>query len=562
MTCVKQVMAGKDGGPASQCSGIKRCISEGRLSEAEDFAGYLELHFCQIAGENWISIPLFSLFLASLIYVMIWIADDYLSPSLAGIADVLRLSPEVAGVTFLALGNGAPDISSTFASVQSKTFSIAASELIGSAMFITTVVVASVALVSHAALDCRSFLHNALFLLGAVVSLTLVIYRGQIQLFEAGFFILYYCAYLFLVLYTESNDAVDAGVEESDGEDGTVRSSNRLFSNGCQDVTYESVPVAESDDGGTPSDTADFAISESDLEIAGGESTLGASLNDLLRSTTELLRSTRELFVGFQQKFRVVFNFPQTPLQHILRFTVPPMVRPDDEWNPWARFTLVMLPITLPLFIAAVLGWLHVELFFKIPLWCLIVTFGSVASTVLFIMLPKDEAPALGLAAYLIGFVACVFWLFVTAREVVKVLKAIGTVLRISYSILGMTVLAWGNSIGDVISNSAIAKQGSPKTAVAACLSSPMFNLVFSLGAALTIECIQQYPEPYTVKHMGAPFYNTVAFLCFGLIMTTVVVSRSNYVVTRSYAKILLGLYIAYGVVNIMVVTLQVKLPW
>mmetsp|Transcript_723 Transcript_723/g.1763 ORF Transcript_723/g.1763 Transcript_723/m.1763 type:complete len:192 (+) Transcript_723:1393-1968(+) len=186
---------------------------------------------------------------------------------------------------------------------------------------------------------------------------------------------------------------------------------------------------------------------------------------------------------------------------------------------------------------------------------CLIVTFGSVASTVLFIMLPKDEAPALGLAAYLIGFVACVFWLFVTAREVVKVLKAIGTVLRISYSILGMTVLAWGNSIGDVISNSAIAKQGSPKTAVAACLSSPMFNLVFSLGAALTIECIQQYPEPYTVKHMGAPFYNTVAFLCFGLIMTTVVVSRSNYVVTRSYAKILLGLYIAYGVVNIMVVT-------
>uniref|UniRef100_A0A7S0G4X5 Sodium/calcium exchanger membrane region domain-containing protein n=1 Tax=Rhodosorus marinus TaxID=101924 RepID=A0A7S0G4X5_9RHOD len=569
MTCVKQAMAGRDVNAADRCAGIKRCIAEGKLSDSEDFVGYLEMHFCQIEGESWISIPLFSLFLGFLIYLMIWIADDYLSPSLAGIADVLQLSPEVAGVTFLALGNGAPDISSTFASVQSKTFSIAASELIGSAMFITTVVVASVGLVSHAALDRRSFLHNAIFLLGAVVALTAVIYRGQIRLFEAGFFILYYCAYLFLVLYMESNgkgkissskqwNAEDADVEDSDGEEATIRSNDYLSSNVWVDVNYESVPLAESDDGDTPPP----GLSVSDGEISGEESGLGSSLNDLLRSATELLRSTRELLVGFQQKFRVVFNFPQTPLQHILRFTVPPTVRPDDEWNPWAHFTFVMVPVALPLFMAAVLGWLHVELFFNFPLWSLIVIFGCVASTVLFFILPKDEAPDLGLAVYLLGFVACVFWLFVTAREVVRVLKAIGTLLRISYSILGMTVLAWGNSIGDVVSNSAIAKQGSPKTAVAACLSSPLFNLVFSLGAALTLQCIQEYPEPYKVKHMGAPFYNTVAFLCFGLIMTTVALSRNNYVVTRGYAKILLGLYATYGIVNIVVVSLHVKLPW
>ena len=58
-------------------------------------------------------------------------AEDYFCPTLGVISDVLRLSPDVAGITILALGNGAPDVFSTFVAVTGGKFSIAIGELTG-----------------------------------------------------------------------------------------------------------------------------------------------------------------------------------------------------------------------------------------------------------------------------------------------------------------------------------------------------------------------------------------------------------------------------------------------
>jgi len=60
----------------------------------------------------------------------------------------LKLTYDVAGVTFLALGNGAPDVFSSIAAFSSKSDSvvlIGVCELLGASVFITTVVVGAVA---------------------------------------------------------------------------------------------------------------------------------------------------------------------------------------------------------------------------------------------------------------------------------------------------------------------------------------------------------------------------------------------------------------------------------
>lgn len=44
-------------------------------------------------------------------------AQDFFCPALSVISDTLKLSHNVAGVTFLALGNGAPDIFSVYSSI-------------------------------------------------------------------------------------------------------------------------------------------------------------------------------------------------------------------------------------------------------------------------------------------------------------------------------------------------------------------------------------------------------------------------------------------------------------
>jgi hypothetical protein len=54
------------------------------------------------------------------------------------------------------------------------------------------------------------------------------------------------------------------------------------------------------------------------------------------------------------------------------------------------------------------------------------------------------------------GFGMSVLWIYTLANEIVGVLHSSGIVLNINDASLGLTVLAWGNSIGDLVTNAAL----------------------------------------------------------------------------------------------------------
>ena len=59
--------------------------------------------------------------------------------------------------------------------------------------------------------------------------------------------------------------------------------------------------------------------------------------------------------------------------------------------------------------------------------------------------------------------------------------------MGISTSILGLTVIAVGNSSGDLVANVAAAKSASAKMAVASCFGSPVLMNLIGAGAALSV---------------------------------------------------------------------------
>ncbi|KAH1083067.1 hypothetical protein J1N35_022828 [Gossypium stocksii] len=100
------------------------------------------------------------------------------------------------------------------------------------------------------------------------------------------------------------------------------------------------------------------------------------------------------------------------------------------------------------------------------------------------------------------GFIMSVILCYITAQELVVLLISLGYILGISHSILGLTALAWGNSLGDLITNLTMALNGGPQgaqVALSGCYAGPIFNTLFGLGLSLVSLTWCRYPSPVKI---------------------------------------------------------------
>lgn len=139
------------------------------------------------------------LFLGICIYLLASTADAYLSPALEMLSDKFNCSESLAGVTLLALGNGAPDVFSAMAAGGTSESSVnqAISQVFGSALFISSFVTAVTTKASvtdgKIQLTKSFFLRDWIFLNVCSIYILWVafFYKQFDMLVSAGFIVLY-----------------------------------------------------------------------------------------------------------------------------------------------------------------------------------------------------------------------------------------------------------------------------------------------------------------------------------------------------------------------------------
>lgn len=110
------------------------------------------------------------------------------------------MSESLAGVTFLAFGNGSPDVFSTFAAMGSNSGSLAVGELIGAACFITAVVAGSMALVRPFRVARRSFVRDVGYFIIAASFVMVGLADGKLHPWECMTMIALYFFYVVMVV--------------------------------------------------------------------------------------------------------------------------------------------------------------------------------------------------------------------------------------------------------------------------------------------------------------------------------------------------------------------------
>lgn len=247
-----------------------------------------------------------------------------------------------------------------------------------------------------------------------------------------------------------------------------------------------------------------------------------------------------------------------------------PGVEPSRDWNRW----LVVLQLfTAPLFVILIF-WANsddgdTKSLTRLVLFSLL---GSlIAFAILALTTTHTKPPKHRFILCFLGFVVAIAWISTIANEVVGVLKAFGVILGISDAILGLTIFAVGNSLGDLVADITVAKLGYPVMALSACFGGPMLNILIGIGvsgAYMTIkEANHQHSKhphkdikykPYQIEVSGTLMISAVTLL-ITLIGLLIAVPMNKWIMSR---KIGWGLIILWSISTVINLAVEISGVW
>ncbi|XP_010732010.3 mitochondrial sodium/calcium exchanger protein isoform X2 [Larimichthys crocea] len=505
-------------------------------SMEDGFINYLYEAFCLLPPNlTPLTITLCIIWLLFLFVILGLTASKFFCPNLSAISTCLHLTHNVAGVTFLALGNGAPDIFSAIAAFSHPhTAGLAVGALFGAGIFVTTVVAGSVALVKPFAVASRPFLRDVSFYMVAVFWTFLMLYRGTTTLSETFGYLALYVVYVVTVIisayiYNRQKHSVNSDVRNiaqipefhsSDSSDDDVPCLN----SGAIQQEYESEyrPL--------------LPYSESTSQI------LLSSLNPVDN------RKWRRKSWSWR-----VLKVVKTPVEVLLLLCIP-VVDPDKEDKNWRRplncFHLISSPLVCVFaFQSGKYGDHMIQEQF--PLWLLTLLLGFFLSAIVFCTTTNDRPPKYHPLFALLGFIVSAVLISAAASEVVSLLHMLGVVLSLSNTVLGLTLLAWGNSIGDCFSDITIARQGYPRMAISACFGGIIFNMLFGVGLGCLVQMLTTKSD-VQFEEAGLLTWILAGALGLSLVLSFIFVPLSRFHLGRAYGIFLIIFYCIFLLIALL----------
>uniref|UniRef100_A0A8B9JAC7 Sodium/calcium exchanger membrane region domain-containing protein n=1 Tax=Astyanax mexicanus TaxID=7994 RepID=A0A8B9JAC7_ASTMX len=480
------------------------CAAEG------GFINYPKITFCLLAP-NLLPLAIFlyvSTFIACI--VLFFIFPCSFCSNLSAISSTLRLTHNVAGVTFLALGNGAPDVFSAMAAFsRPQTAGLAIGALFGAGIFVTTVVAGSVTLVKPFTVASRPFLRDIIFYMAAVFWTFTILYKGWIDLKEALGYLGLYVLYVITVvvstyIYRRRTRSLRGPLQNSEV---------------ANEAEYEPL-------------------------ISFTETTSKIFLKSISPVDTRIWRRSHWAW----RALKII----QLPFEVVLLLTVP-VVDTDKEDHNWKRPLNCLHIITGPLVCVLTFQSGHYGLYLiqgDFPVWLLTALIGVFLSGIVFCTTNNERPPPYHFLFSLLGFVVSALWISTVASEIVSVLHLLGIVLSLSNTVLGLTLLAWGNSIGDCFSDITIARQGYPRMAISACFGGIIFNMLFGVGLGCLLQMFHN--GVVMLEPEGLLGWVLSGALGLSLVLSFVLVPLQRFHLNRAYGIFLLIFYAAFLVVALL----------
>jgi Ca2+/Na+ antiporter len=159
---------------------------------------------------------------------------------------------------------------------------------------------------------------------------------------------------------------------------------------------------------------------------------------------------------------------------------------------------------------------------------------------------------------HIYSFVVCGVWIYVISSEILSLMEFYEKKMNMKRELSSMTILSWGNCLGDLITGIAGSKNGMFKTVAHSTMISPVHNTLFNLGAIFTLIALKNGGSIDFIPNNGVLTVG-LAFLPITILILIINYEVRNKKLASELAYILLFLYGMFILFCIIVASQEVQ---
>ncbi|XP_040818907.1 sodium/potassium/calcium exchanger 2 isoform X3 [Ochotona curzoniae] len=491
-----------------------------------------------------------------MIYMFVALAivcDEFFVPSLTVITEKLGISDDVAGATFMAAGGSAPELFTSLIGVFIAHSNVGIGTIVGSAVFNILFVIGMCALFSREILNLTwwPLFRDVSFYIVDLIMLIIFFLDNVIMWWES---LLLLTAYVGYVIFMKFNVQVERWVKQ-------MLNRNKVVKVAAPEAQAKSSTARDKDEPTLPAKPR--------LQRGGSSASLHNSL--MRNSIFQLMIHTLDpLAEGrFREKASILHKIAKKKCQvdenerqngaanHVEKIELPNSTSTEVEMTPTSDSSEPVQNGNLSHSIEVTeaqtadeeedqplsLAWppnprkqvtFLIVLPIVFPLW---------------ITLP-DVRKASSRKFFPITFFGSITWIAVFSYLMVWWAHQVGETIGISEEIMGLTILAAGTSIPDLITSVIVARKGLGDMAVSSSVGSNIFDITVGLPLPWLLYTIIHRFKPVAVSSNG--LFCAIVLLFIMLLFVILSIALCKWRMNKVLGFIMFGLYFVFLVVSVL----------
>jgi len=454
-------------------------------------------------------------------YALALVCDHYFVPALNVIIEKMKISPDVAGATFMAAGGSAPELFTAIIGVFIATSDVGIGTIVGSAVFNVLFVIAACAFASKKALDLTAWplLRDTLFYAIALMMLVGFFEDNEIQWWEALILFMWYGAYVVFMMFN------------SFWEEKFLTQFPSLTKKG------EDTPDGATD--APETNHLNFALITNQYRAGFKWRGYRRPLLNILKfqeETVNQMEGDAKEIKGIERLRNILHRNDdkkeEEKQDNIKMPTVDVVDSAVEKEEPAKEFQDPFLsgPHGGPV---GVIVWI-VSLPLVFPLW---------------LTLPNMENKEKR-KWFPVTFIGSILWIAAYSYLMVWWATILGRVVGISDAVMGLTVLAAGTSVPDLITSVLVAKQGHGDMAVSSSIGSNIFDVTVGLPLPWLLWSLSKGGEPMKVTSAGMGCSIGMLFLMLLIVIISIIAFK--WKMTKSMGGIMVLMYGLFVAVSLL----------